>query len=263
MNRSDTIMGARPSSGRLPDFLGVGAQKGGTTSLHRLLRAHPQVFLPAEKELHYFSKRYGEGLAWYSAQYAAAEPHQRCGEITPYYLFHPEAPRRIHDLLPDMLLIVLLRDPVERALSQYFHSRRLGLEPLELEAALAAETERMAGAAAALARTDGLHLSHQEHSYVSRSRYERQLERYGELFPPQQLLMLKSEDLFLQPAVVWEEVQRFLGLEVLALPEGTCLRANAGDGEAAVVEQGVREQLRRQLAPTYAAMAERYGIHWA
>ena len=102
---------------RLPDFLVLGAQKGGTTTLQQLLSQHPGIFLPPKKEVHYFSKHWEQPTAWYAAHYVDADPKQRCGDITPYYLFHPEAPKRIHSLLPDAQLIVLLRDPVERALS--------------------------------------------------------------------------------------------------------------------------------------------------
>ena len=103
--------------GRLPDFLGVGVQKGGTTTLQKLLEQHPGAFLPAAKELHYFSLHYARGESWYRQQFAAASPGQRNGEITPYYLFHPEASKRIQSLLPQVRLVVLLRDPVQRTLS--------------------------------------------------------------------------------------------------------------------------------------------------
>lgn len=140
------------------------------------------------KELHFFSLHHHWGEAWYLQQFVAAQPQQRCGEITPYYFCYPQAPARIQSLLPHVKLFVLLRDPVERTLSQYFQACRLGLEPLELKAALVAEPERLAGAEAVLAQPDGKHLSHQEQSYLSRSRYEQQLERYEALFPAKQLL---------------------------------------------------------------------------
>lgn len=247
--------------GRLPEFLGIGVQKGGTTSLQRLLEQHPGAFLPAAKELHYFSLYYACGEAWYRQAFAAARPEQRCGEITPYYLFHPAAPARIQALLPQVRLIVLLRDPVERALSQVFHSRRLGLEPLELEQALAAEPLRLEGAEAVLAAADGRHRSHQEHSYLARSRYEQQLPRFEALFPAEQLLVLRSEDLFAQPGRVWEQVLAFLELEPLPLPP-LAQPANAGRGEAAAVPEGLRQALREQLQPTYDWAASRYGITW-
>ena len=130
-------MAAAPQ--RLPDFLVLGTQKGGTTSLQQLLGHHPEVFLAAGKEVHYFSLHHDQPLSWYAAHYATAAAEQRCGDITPFYLFHPEIPGRIRALLPQVKLIALLRDPVERALSQVFHARRLGFEPLEPAEALAAE----------------------------------------------------------------------------------------------------------------------------
>lgn len=248
-------------SGRLPDFLGLGVQKGGTTSLQRLLEQHPGAVLPPSKELHFFSLHYAQGEGWYRQQFAAAQPQQRCGEITPYYLFHPQAPARVQALLPQARLIVLLRDPVDRALSQVFHSRRLGLEPLALEAALAAEPERLRGAEAVLAAVDGRHRSHQEHSYLSRSRYEMQLPLWQQCFPAHQLLVLRSEDLFEQPQCIWRQVLAFLELEDQPLP-ALDRPANAGRGEAAAVPEALRESLRVQLQPTYRWVAHQYGLEW-
>ena len=248
-------------AGRWPQFLGLGVQKGGTTTLQRLLEQHPQVWLPPEKELQFFSLHYARGPQWYASCFAKAPAGQCCGDITPYYLFHPEAPRRIAELLPEARLIVLLRDPVERSLSQYFHSRRLGLEPLDLEAALAAEEERLAGAEVLLAAPDGRHRSHQEHSYLARSRYEQQLARFEQSFPREQLLLLRSEDLFGDGATVWIRVQAFLDLKPVPFPTDVA-PANTGRSEAVAVPEPVREQLREQLQPTYRAMEERYGIRW-
>ena len=247
--------------GRLPEFLGVGVQKGGTTTLQAMLQEHPGVFLPPAKELHFFSLHYGEGEEWYRQQFAAMQPGQRCGEITPYYLFHPEAPARIQRLLPAVRLIVLLRDPVERCLSGLFHSRRLGLEPLQVEEALKAEAGRLEGAEAVLAAVDGSHLSHQVHSYLSRSRYEQQLMRYEQLFPREQLLLLRSEDLFQNPEGSWQQVLAFLELAECALPRGVG-RLNAGAGEAEHLDPALVQMLRQQLNPTYEAMERQYGLQW-
>ena len=248
--------------GRLPDFLGLGVQKGGTTTLQRLLEHHPGALLPAAKELHYFSLHFAQGEAWYRAQFAAARPEQRCGEITPYYVFHPQAPDRVQALLPRARLIVLLRDPVERALSQYFHSRRLGLEDLPLEAALAAESERLKGAQELLRAPEGRHRSHQEHSYLNRSRYEEQLPRWQARFSSNQLLVLRSEDLFEQPEWVWDRVLRFLELEPWPLPD-LAQPANAGRGEAAQVAPEFRLWLRQQLQHTYSWAADQHGLEWS
>ena len=242
-----------------PDFLGLGVQKGGTTSLDAMLRQHPDVLLPDRKELQFFSLHYSLGEAWYGAQFAAAQPGQCCGEITPYYLFHPLAPARIQDLLPDVKLIVLLRDPVERALSQLFHSKRLGVEPLEPEQALLAEVQRLRDAEAVIAAGDR-HQGHQEHSYVARSRYELQLARYEALFPANQMLLLRSEDFFDDPNPVWQRLLHFLDLKPVPVP--VLPRANAGRKEANALPAQLRKQLKQQLRVTYALMAERYGLVW-
>lgn len=248
------------STGQLPEFLCIGAQKAGTTTLHHLLEQHPQVHLPQPKELHYFSLHFSCGPQWYAAQFHGASSEQHCGEITPYYLFHPQAPQRIQALLPNVRLIVLLRDPVERCLSQYFHAKRLGFEPLPVEQALAIEPQRLAGAEAVLQADDGRHQSHQEHSYVSRSRYEVQLERFEQCFATQQLLVVDSRRLFSGCELFWREIQMFLGLDPVPLPALPC--SNTGRGEAAGVDPRLRQQLHEQLLPTYVAMQARYGLQW-
>jgi hypothetical protein len=145
-------------------------------------------------------------------------------------------------------LIVLLRDPVERALSQYFHSRRLGLEPLGLEAALAAEAERLADAEAALKR--GLaHPSHQQHSYLSRSCYQEQLPRFEAFFGADQLLVLRSEALFAQPQRAWEDVLQFLELEAHPMPVSELLYVC--DGEAAAESPGLLQLMYELFDTTF------------
>ena len=173
-------------------------------------------------------------------------------------------PERIQRCCPKARLIVLLRDPVERALSQFFHSQRFGLELLPLERALAAEPERLRTAERALKRRQR-HKSHQEHSYVARSRYELQLQGYEQLFPRDQLWIGRSEDLFERPEWVWRELLQWLELDVIPLPE-MGVRANAGTG--ATRESGdasrarICSQLREQLASTYASMEKKYGLVW-
>ncbi len=239
---------------RLPDFLGIGTQKGGTTYLHGLLQQHPKVHLAHPKELHFFTLHQHRGLKWYSQHFEAAPADNRCGEITPYYLFHPLAAERIAAALPKVKLIVLLRDPVERALSQYFHSKRLGLEPLDFEDAFAAESKRLADAESALKRGE-THKSHQQHSYLSRSRYEQQLLRFEKLFPSEQLLVLRSEDLFEQPEGIWEQVMVFLELD--KSPFSSQGFRYAGAGDAAAVSLDLRHWLRQQLEPTFRWLEQR------
>ena len=141
----------------LPDFLCVGAQKAGTTTLHALLGLHPNIYLPSGKELHYFSLHYSAGLDWYQKFFSNASDGQCIGEITPYYLFHPYVAERIAHELGRIRIIILLRDPVARSLSHYAHACRHGFEDLSLEEALNIESNRLSGANILLKHDDGRH----------------------------------------------------------------------------------------------------------
>ena len=252
-----SLIGPEPTTNLvgLPRFIGIGVQKGGTTTLHNILCEHPHVLMPNHKEVHFFSRNYDCGVDWYLEQWSYGSSHRVRGEITPYYIFHPHAPQRIRALIPNIRLIILLRDPVERTLSHYFHSRRLGLEPLDLEAALVAEETRLDGADAVLAEPGQRHLSHQEHSYMSRSRYERQIPIWKRTFPSQQILLLKSEILFHHPQQVWQLLQAFLGLPVAPFPAHAFGRINGGQGEASAVPGKLKDWIRNELKPTYQYLA--------
>ncbi|BEV35475.1 sulfotransferase [Synechococcus sp. M16CYN] len=243
---------------RLPTFVSIGTQKGGTTYLYGLLKQHSQVQMAHPKELHYFSLHYARGLDWYASHFAASEVERHYGEVTPYYLFHPLAAERMAKELPDVKLIVLLRDPVERALSHYFHSRKLNLEPLGLEAAFAAEETRLADSYAVLNQGER-HLSHQQHSYLSRSRYEQQLPRFQASFTPEQLLVLRSEDLFEQPHQVWDQILIFLRLTLCQLPNSVTY---SGGSKVVGLPLAFKHQLYIDLQPTYSIMQEQFNLSW-
>lgn len=245
----------------LPSFLGIGVQKGGTTSLAGLLRQHPLIHLPPKKELQYFTYHYDKPLSWYIDQWHEADSFRVRGEITPYYIFHPYAHQRIFDTLPRVKLIILLRDPVERALSQYFHAKRLGHEDLELEDALGSEDERLADSVLRLGTPGYRDIKHQENSYLSRSRYESQLPRWMSTFSASNLLILRSEFLFSQPSDAWGMILEFLGVANLAFPPCGLSRANAGRNEAACVQPLMRERIRSQLKRTYDYLEE-IGLGW-
>jgi hypothetical protein len=211
--------------------------------------------------LHYFSLYSDRSPEWYRSHFASAEPGQACGDITPYYLFHPEAPRRISQLLPDARLIVLVRDPVARAISGYFHSRRLQAEPLPIEEAFAAEEERLRRTNELLAAPGSRHHSHQMHSYLARSRYELQIRVFLRHFPANQILVIHSEDLFQGHLPTWHRILDFIGVDRLPLPN-PIPRANEGTADTVGLRPGFMLQLRQRLAPTYEAMARDHSVHW-
>ena len=245
----------------IPHFLGIGTQKGGTTSLYQILKLHPEVFLPNNKEIHYFTKHFELGEEWYVNHFNLARPGQIRGEITPYYLFHEAVPNRIYQFNPRMLLIVLLRDPVARTISQYFHSKRLGLENLELNQALEEESQRLANIEDIIHKPDGKHFSYQEHSYISRSQYDIQLKRYFKLFKKTNILILRSEDLFANKRSVLNQISQFL--KINHFDQNTLIpKANSGNNESENISEKTKDLIANKLRPTYDWLEIELGIKW-
>ncbi|HEX5467593.1 MAG TPA: sulfotransferase domain-containing protein [Gaiellaceae bacterium] len=221
----------------LPTFLIIGAQRAGTTSLFDYLLRHPDVSGPRgrdamvswSKEIHFFDEKFGKGVDWYRsffpleatrARYRRRGRNLQAGEATPYYMFHPAVPARVAETVPDVKLIAILRDPVERAYSHFQLNRRKGREKLSFEEALAAEPERLKdveewlhGAAEELPPSGRhRHPHHRHRAYLRRGLYAEQLERWLERFPREQLLVVQTEKLLAAPAETYSEVLNFLGL---------------------------------------------------
>ena len=197
----------------LPDAVILGAQKSGTSSLHNYLVQHPGVVAPLRKEVHYFDMNHTRGERWYRAHFGRVGAAGLNIDSSPYYLFHPAVPRRLHALCPDARLIVLLRDPVRRAYSHYWHERDKGRETLSFEDAIAAEPTRLGDSQRRLAEgTLARSHAHQHFSYLARGCYAEQLERWFALFPRGQFLVLRFEDLARDPLRVLDTTLGFLGL---------------------------------------------------
>jgi hypothetical protein len=198
----------------LPDFLILGAQKAGTTALYAYLRWHPRITGPSWKEVSYFDRHYARGPRWYRGQFPNRLRARGAlvGEASPSYLFHPQAPERVAALLPDAKLIALLRDPVDRAFSQYQHERALGREPLSFAEALAAEAERTRGEVERMC-ADPAYFSRAwwDHTYFARGLYAEQLERWYAHVPRGRLLVLTTEEYARDPAGTYARVLDFLG----------------------------------------------------
>lgn len=178
----------------LPSFLVIGAQRAGTTLLHRILEAHGEIYVPSRrKEVHYFDWYYDRGPAWYARFFPeeeAASCYSAIGEVTPDYIFEPAAPHRIQSTLPGCRFIVSLRNPVDRAYSWYLYSLRSFNEQ----------------------RSFGEFLD-QEIDVLERGRYSHQIERYFALFPREFFLFLIYEELVKDPAAQLDALASFLGLK--------------------------------------------------
>jgi hypothetical protein len=200
--------------GRLPDYIIIGTQRGGTTSLFHYLSENPLVANPKKKELHFFSENYEKSLSWYRNRF----PNMRntiTGESTPYYLFHPLCAERIAKDLPNVRLVGMLRNPVTRAYSNYWLQVKQGLEPLSFEDAIKAEEKRTRGEEEKILRDGNYNsIEHRSHSYLARGLYAPQVERYFKYFNKEKILILRSEDFFSDPVTVAKRTFEFLGLPV-------------------------------------------------
>ena len=230
----------------LPDVVIIGAQKCGTSSLHDYLTQHPGVIAPLRKEVHYFDDNFGRGERWYRAHFGRVGESAINIDSSPYYLFHPLAPQRTHAVLPRARLIVMLRDPVRRAYSHYWHERDKRRETLSFEDALQAEPRRTERAGELLA-SGALDSSsdHRNFSYLARGRYAGQLDRWLAFYPRQQLHIVRFETFVRDPLATLNEALAYLGLAPLAQARLEARNAR----KYPPLEAATAARLKEQFAP--------------
>lgn len=259
---------ASARSRMLPSFLIAGGQRCGTTSMYRTLAAHPAVLKAVlHKGVHYFDVDYQRGADWYRGHFPLRRTAQRLSdrlgtrvqtfESSPYYLYHPLAAERIAAELADVRIIVLIRDPVERAYSQYAHELARGFESeRDFAIALAREPGRLAGQEQRL-RDEPRYQSHshRHHAYLSRGHYIDHLQRLAELFGRDRLHVVDSELFFTHPEPVYDSVLAFLGLPDLGYPAFD--RHNARP--RAPMPAQVRHRLTQHFEPYNARLADWLG----
>lgn len=250
---------ATASRRSLPDFVIIGAQRAGTSSLYQWLSEQPNVAAAVKKEVHYFDKNYSKGERWYRSNFPPRRHGTITGEATPYMLFHPLAPERAsRDLGSGVRFIVLLREPVERAVSQYWHEAKRGFEVETFERAVAMEEGRLDGADE-LIRRGQQSAAHQHHSYLARGAYAEQLRRWFAAVGRDRVLVLESEQMFLDPAVA-SEAATWLGLRGSAAPFPAL---NAVERPADLAPE-LAERLRRHFEPHNRDLFELLGSElWA
>lgn len=184
----------------LPNFLVIGVEKGGTTWLHAQLKKHPEIFLPNTKEIHFFNKYNSNfiahdyfkfGLEWYGEFFKDYNGQKAIGEITPMYICDPEAPFRIKQMLPEVKIIAILRNPVDRAYSHYWMAKQKNHTKIA--------TFKEA-------------IEQKEPRFIERGLYYKQLKIYYELFDAQQIMVVFSDEVFKNPEYWISKICKFLGV---------------------------------------------------
>lgn len=199
---------------KLPEFIIAGVQKCGTTSLYNYLNQHPQIQFALKKEVKYFDMHYEKPLSWYRAHFPVYRPFSRqkvvVGEATPDYILFPEIGKEISQLNRKIKLILLLRDPVKRLISQYKYSYRRGFEDLKFKDAMEAETERLNKIPKDRSITKNI--IYRENSYYKRSMYYAQVSDWLKYFNLDQFYFLDLDELTQSPNVELNKVCQFLGV---------------------------------------------------
>jgi hypothetical protein len=223
--RVSLAAGVRTSTMRMtPSFVLAGGQRCGTTSLFRALLEHPAILGPVHhKGINYFDVNYARGWEWYQGHFplrSVASLRTRRADEEPvtfdasgYYMYHPDAAARLAIDLPEVKVMVMLRDPVERAFSAYKHEFARGFETETFERALALEDERVEPELARMAKDPGYpSFAHRHQSYRRRGYYAQQIERFTRSLGRERVLVVDSEGFFSQPMEEYRRITEFLGL---------------------------------------------------
>jgi hypothetical protein len=253
-NRPAAVIHLTTNVGSTLDFLVIGAQRSGTTSLWRHLASHPEIHVPPSKEAPFFcdNRLLSRGVDWYLGEYfAAADPGRRWGTVSPHYMMGSpdadvaEVARRIHAAVPGVKLIAVLRDPIERAQSHHRMVVHRGREPRGFEQAA---LELLEPAALERARREPPNVQ----PYLAQGEYGRILAAYLELFPREQLHLLLTEALEDTPAQALQAIFEFLEVDDTHRPRGLDERHHRGgyarrlDPEA---ERELKDHLAREVWP--------------
>ena len=245
--------------GVLPNALVIGAAKGGTTSVHRWLSSHPEICGAQEKEVRYFNQNREKGPAWYAARFAPRRGERIRIEASPSYMWDPLVPLRVKSLLGAPKLIVLLREPVDRAWSHYWMSVRLGLHTISFAEALAREALWFGPAGAFPADGSVASAFYMHHSFLGKGVYAPQIQRWLSVFPRRCFHFIRSEDLFRAPGATLSQLLRFLDLPQLEMGD---LRAHNA-GHYPPLDPGLRHQLEPHFAESNARVEALTGIRWS
>jgi Sulfotransferase domain len=257
----------------MPDFIIIGTMRGGTTSLYSYLTEHPGIGSAYMKEVHFFDMYFNKGLYWYRSQFPSSvqkyytEHVQKrsfiTGEASPYYLFHPHAPKRIAKTLPHVKLIVQLRNPVNRAYSHYYHEVAGGHEKLTFAEAIEREEERIGKEGEKLAQDEHYNsFNHRHFSYLARGIYVDQLKVWMDIFPREQFLILKSEDFYADPAASLAQTLEFIRLPSTGIKHQKHDYEQLNVTKPPKMDEAVRQRLIKYFEPHNARLYEYLGVNY-
>lgn len=203
----------------LPNFMIIGTQKGGTTSLYRYLEKHPQLSPNyVVKELSFFDELFDRGEDWYRSNFPTRKPNYLYFEGCTHYLFNPLVPERVKAHIPDVKVIALLRNPIERTFSSYKHQVRAGRENLSFEDAIEAEPGRLNGELERMLNEPKYFSYNYNHfSYIERSKYDAQIENWLRHFSIDNMLILSSEEFFSAPSQTIQKCLNFLNVKPMGI----------------------------------------------
>lgn len=187
----------------LPNLIGCGAGKSGTTSLYYYLSQHPEISMAPSKEVHYFTMHFDKGADWYAEQFAQCKPAPILGELSTSYLRHPAVPGRIQQLVPDVKLFFIFRNPMDRVYSNYWFSISIGTQD------------------PAQSFSEVIHSPQGLEQYIDVSKYSVHLKRYIETFAADNIYVLFTEELKRQPLVEMSAMYRWLGVDATFEPDVT------------------------------------------
>ncbi|MFS8117077.1 MAG: tetratricopeptide repeat-containing sulfotransferase family protein [Microcoleus sp.] len=235
---------------KFPNFIIIGSQRCGTTSLYTYLAEHPQILTPIKKEMDFFSWHFHRGIDWYLAHFPPMPEGEEfvTGEASPSYFDCREAPERVYSACPEAKLIVLLRNPVDRAISQFYRLTDLNWEGRSLDRAISDEIER-------LNQNPEYIIGEEPGNYLARGRYIEFIKNWLDFFPKQQLLILKSEDFYAGAATTVKQVLEFLDLPEYQLPE----YPNANPGSYQPISDSMRDWLSDYFKPYNQELEEYLG----
>ena len=252
----------------LPDFLIAGFNRSGTHSLFEYMGQHPNIKNANRREIHYFTLSYWRGLNWYKSyfptiiykKYFEIKNKERflTGEATPHYIFHPLAIRRIHKIIPNIKLIVILRNPIDNAYSHYHHYKKGGIEKESFEDAVETDKQRYQ-ILKQLYETNQVKehtLKEIKMSYVSYATYLKHIKQLLKIFSREQILFLKNKDLNENPQLVLNKVFKFLQLKEFIVED--LEKRNVGKYE--IMKPETRKKLAEYFEPYNKELEELVGI---